>query len=66
MFLIRYLVKCSKCGAEAMIGTFSAADEASRGFLPTLPPGWAEGQRTQFFCPKHRVVVTITVDGISA
>jgi hypothetical protein len=62
MFLIRYVVLCAaQDGVEAPIITLTP-DQAD-GFVPTLPEGWHEGQRGMFYCPRHKVVVTITVDG---
>jgi hypothetical protein len=65
MFFLRYFVKCAKCSAEALLATFQA-DENSRTYVPTLPPGWAEGTRTKFYCPAHQVTVTITIDGVAS
>lgn len=63
MFLLRLLVKCRGCGDEATILT--GPPEMMRGFVPTLPNGWNEGERGNFYCPKHTVTVTITVDGLT-
>jgi len=40
MFLVRYLVQCVKCQAEATLRTLRAPFP---GFVPTLPDGWSEG-----------------------
>jgi hypothetical protein len=63
MFKLRYLVECAAGdGIEETIATL-VPDELSRGFIPTLPDGWSEGARGKFYCPLHKVVITITVDG---
>lgn len=63
MFLVRYVVLCAaQDGVEAPIITLTPSQQTA-GFVPTLPDGWHEGQRGMFYCPKHKVVVTITVDG---
>jgi hypothetical protein len=66
MFLLRYVVLCAaQDGVEAAIMTLTP-DQVVAGFVPTLPDGWNEGERGMFYCPKHTVVVSITVDGKAA
>ena len=64
MFLVRYLVACAKCQAEATLVTLRAPFPS---FVPTLPGGWHEGAPGCFYCPLHTVTITTTVivDGMA-
>ena len=64
MFYLRYIVKCAGCGLEYLLHEQRGGrDDFDAKIRFSLPSGWTEGARDQYFCPRHVVVVAVMVDG---
>jgi hypothetical protein len=63
MWLIRYVAKCTACGAEKTVMELHLDWETARSFGVSVPPGWSEDHHGRLYCPAHLVVLRCEVDG---